>query len=46
MSLTIWGIMLLIMLMSQSAAYLGMIARGTVALSYLGKLLALNIPFL
>jgi lipopolysaccharide export system permease protein len=45
-SITIWGIMLLIMLMSQSAAYLGMIARGTVALSYLGKLLLLNIPFL
>ena len=39
-------IMLIITLMSQAAGYLGGIAHGAVAVSFFGKLILINIPFL
>ena len=39
-------VMLVIMLMSQAASYLGGIAHGAVAVSFFGKLMLVNIPFL
>ena len=39
-------IMLIITLMSQAAGYLGGIAHGAVAVSFFGKLMLINIPFL
>ena len=45
-TIAIWFVLLIIMLISQSAVYLAAIARGSVAFSYFGKLILLNIPFL
>lgn len=45
-TLAIWFVLLIVMLISQSAVYLAAIARGSVAFSYFGKLILLNIPFL
>ena len=45
-TLAILVVMLLILLVSQSALYLDMIARGLIAYAFLGKLIMINIPFL
>lgn len=43
---TILFVVVLIMMMSQAAVYLSKIAKGNLALSFLGKLMLINIPML
>lgn len=45
-TIAIWFVLLIIMLISQSAVYLAAIARGSVAFGFFGKLILLNVPFL
>lgn len=45
-TIAIWFVLLIIMLISQSAVYLAAIARGSIAMGFFGKLLLLNVPFL